>query len=126
MLPTELLNTPYLNLGTYRKSGVQVNTPVWFAHDGEQLFVLSAGEAGKIKRLRNSSRCRIAACNYSGKLTGPWHQSQAFLMAENEIPIAHRLFVKKYGWQMKIFDLFSRIGGRYHKRAYIRICPHTP
>ena len=121
MLPAELLDSPYLNLATFRKSGVAVETPVWFAHDGELLYVLSAGNAGKIKRLRNSSRARVANCRFNGELLGPWHEAEARLLSPGEILDAHRLFRRKYGWQMRSFDFFSRLGGRYDKRAYIAL-----
>lgn len=121
MIPAELLQTPYLSLATFRKSGVAVATPVWFAHDGQHLFVLSAGEAGKVKRLRNSPRARVAQCTYKGDLLGNWHEAEAKLLTSAEIPAAHALFTRKYGWQMRSFDFFSRLGGRYHKRAYLKI-----
>ncbi len=46
----------YINLATYRRSGVAVETPVWFAKDSGRFYVFSAGNAGKVKRLRSSSR----------------------------------------------------------------------
>jgi PPOX class probable F420-dependent enzyme len=121
MIPPELLQSPYLSLATFRKSGAAVATPVWFAHDGQHLYVLSAGEAGKIKRLRNSPRARVARCTYKGDLLDPWHDAEASLLTRAEVPAAHSLFVKKYGWQMRSFDFFSRLGGRYDKRAYLKI-----
>ncbi|MCC7245880.1 MAG: hypothetical protein IT269_09385, partial [Saprospiraceae bacterium] len=45
----------YLNLGTFRKTGARVETPVWFAEDNGYFYVLSNNQAGKIKRLKNSS-----------------------------------------------------------------------
>lgn len=121
MIPPELLQTPYLNLATFRLNGVAVETPVWFAHDGKQLFVLSAGNAGKVKRLRNSPRARVAHCTYKGSLLGSWHEAEARLLSPAEVPATHELFVQKYGWQMRSFDFFSRLGGRYHKRTYLQI-----
>ena len=44
----------YFSLATFRKSGVAVETPVWFAGDKQTYYVFSAGQAGKVKRLRNS------------------------------------------------------------------------
>ena len=39
-----------------RRNGNAVETPVWFAEHAGKLYVFSAGDAGKVKRLRNSPR----------------------------------------------------------------------
>src|SRR5262249_12572995 len=56
----------YLSLATFRSSGAEVRTPVWFASFGGKLYVFSAGDAGKVKRLRRSSRARLAPCDARG------------------------------------------------------------
>lgn len=122
MIPQAFLDANYLNLVTFRKSGDAVKTPVWFCHDDTNLYILSAGEAGKVKRLRNSSRAEIAPCTYSGKVTGEWIPATATLISEpEEIKHALQCFDKKYGWQMRSFNFFSSLGGRINKRAYIRV-----
>ncbi|HEV2057076.1 MAG TPA: pyridoxamine 5'-phosphate oxidase family protein [Methylomirabilota bacterium] len=45
----------YLSLATFRKSGIKVATPVWLAAADGKLHVFTAGESGKVKRLRHSS-----------------------------------------------------------------------
>ena len=46
----------YLNLESYRKTGAAVATPVWFADDGNELYIYSLADAGKVKRIRNNPR----------------------------------------------------------------------
>lgn len=112
----------YLNLGTFRKTGVRVDTPVWFASDGNMLYVLSNGQAGKIKRIRNSSRCEIAPCTMLGTLTGIWQASKAEIISDaDEILHAHMALKKKYGWQMTLLDSGAWIGGRIKQRTFIKI-----
>lgn len=113
----------YLNFGTFRKSGVMVQTPVWFAGGGGTYYAFSAGDAGKVKRLRNSDRARIAPCTVSGKLTGAWRDASAHIVSDNglEVATAYSALRGKYGWQMRLLDLFARLGGRYRRRAIIRI-----
>ena len=43
----------YINLGTQKRDGSFVNTPVWFAQEGEKnnYFIFSNNKAGKIKRI---------------------------------------------------------------------------
>jgi PPOX class probable F420-dependent enzyme len=118
----------YLNFSTRKKSGEWVNTPVWFAphpqrHPGSY-FVFSAGGAGKVKRLRNFSDCRVAACTATGTLTGPWREMRAYVLeATQDEAMALEALRDKYGWQMKIGDLSSRLTGKMARRAYIRIDP---
>ena len=112
----------YLNLGTYRKSGRIVETPVWFAEVGEAFYVFSEGKAGKVKRLRNSSRARIAPCDMRGKVLGPWVDATAVIVEDSaEIGRAHSALRRKYGWQMWLADVLSGLTGRKRKRAYIAI-----
>lgn len=112
----------YLNLLTFRKNGAEVPTPVWFATHRGFFYVFSAGEAGKVKRLRNSPRARVAPCDVRGKLRGDWVDAEAFLVEDPvEIAAAHQALRDKYGWQMCLLDVMSRLGGRYDSRAFIRV-----
>ena len=52
MTAAELDRHRYVRVLTYRRDGREVATPVWFAASGGKLYVFSAGEAGKVKRLR--------------------------------------------------------------------------
>ncbi len=118
----ELEGHLYLSLATFRKSGVAVETPVWFAESDGKLYVFSAGDAGKIKRLRNSPRARVAACDVRGKLRGDWIDATATITRDsNTVEAAYVSFREKYGLQIRIADLFSKLSGRYDKREMIEI-----
>lgn len=116
----------YISLATRKRSGDWVETPVWFAPDGDSYYVFSAGDAGKVKRLRNFSECRIAPCTVSGTLTGDWVNASAYLLqTPEEAATALAALRRKYGWQMRLTDLLSRLSGKMGRRAYIRIDPQT-
>lgn len=115
-------NAQYLNLGTFRKNGCRVETPVWFAEQDGCFFVLSNNQAGKVKRLRNSARCEITPCTMTGTPTGSWQASEAWLIEDaREIQLAHQALVNKYGWQMRMLDAGAWLGGRIRQRSFIRI-----
>ena len=121
-MATTLKTARYLNLATFRRNGDAVNTPVWFAERNGAYYVFSTGEAGKVKRLRNSSRARIAPCDMRGKLLGEWAEAHAVVVKEAaERDAAYRALRDKYGWQMGLLDFFSRLGGKIDQRAVIRI-----
>ena len=114
----------YISFSTRKKSGDWVATPVWFAPANGSSYVFSAGNAGKIKRLRNFSESRIAPCTFSGTVTGAWSDTQAVVLeGEDDCKIALKALHDKYGWQMLMSDILSKITGKMGRRAYIRIDP---
>jgi PPOX class probable F420-dependent enzyme len=120
--PLPLQGHRYLSLATFRKSGKKVATPVWFAADGGSLWVFTAGESGKVKRLRNSSRAEVAPCDLRGGLQGDWIHATATLVDDDPTQArAYRALRAKYGWQMWLTDLGARLTGKIGKRAVIEV-----
>src|ERR1700736_4936526 len=112
----------YVALATFRRSGAEVRTPVWFAAMDGKLYVFSAGDAGKVKRLRHSLRARIAPSDARGNVRGEWWDAEARVVAEPRvIERAHAAMRAKYGWQARVGALFSRLTGRLPRRAWIEI-----
>ena len=70
-IPKEIRGQKYISLATFRKNGLVVNTPVWFAEQGEKLYVMTRSDSGKYKRIRNNPQIKVAACTMGGKITGP-------------------------------------------------------
>lgn len=121
-IPPDLDGAQYLSLATYRRSGAAVATPVWAAPTNGSFYVFSAGEAGKIKRIRNSDRARVAKCDARGRLQGDWYDARAAIVSDvDEIRDALASLRKKYGWQMWLLDCGSRLSGKFDERAYIRV-----
>jgi PPOX class probable F420-dependent enzyme len=112
----------YLTLATFRRTGAEVRTPVWFAAVAGKIYVFTAGESGKVKRLRGSSRARVAPSDMRGRVHGEWWDVAARIVTEpGVIERAHAALRAKYGWQMRLGDLFSRLTGRIRRRAWIEI-----
>jgi uncharacterized protein len=112
----------YVALATFRRSGAEVRTPVWFAAMDGKLYVFTAGDSGKVKRLRHSSRARIASSDARGNVRGEWWDAEARVVGEPRvIERAHAAMRAKYGWQAQVGDLFSRLTGRLPRRAWIEI-----
>jgi hypothetical protein len=119
---SDLAAARYLSLATFRKNGNAVATPVWFAADGGKLYAFTAGDSGKVKRLRNSSRARVAPCTVRGNLLGDWQDAQARIATDAAtVERAYRALRDKYGLQMWLTDLSSRLTGRYSRRAVLEI-----
>lgn len=121
-LPDALLDAEYLNLATFRKNGAKVATPIWAAPAGTAFYAFSEGKAGKVKRLKNSSKAQVAPCTVSGKSLGTWQDAQAFIVDDTqEIATAYQALKAKYGWKVSALNALAKIGGKYKKRAILRI-----
>jgi len=112
----------YMSLATFRGNGTEVATPVWFAAAEGRLYVVTAGESGKVKRLRRFSRARLAPSDARGRVRGEWREGTARILTEpRAIDRAHAALRTKYGWQVWLADALSRLTGRIHRRAWIEI-----
>ena len=120
--PERLDREPYINLATFRRSGVAVRTPVWFARSGERFYAFSEAKAGKVKRLRNDPRIEVAPCSVRGRVTGEWIPGRARRVDDAAtVERAYAALRSKYGWQMRLADFFSRLSGRYDQRAVLEL-----
>ncbi len=84
----------YISLETFRKTGVGVRTPVWFAADPaapDIFYLYSAADAGKVKRIRNNPHVRVAPCDIRGNLRGAWVDGQAHIIEGGEANKAQEL-----------------------------------
>jgi len=121
---SDLDREAYISLATFRRDGRAVQTPVWFARHGERLYVFSEGDAGKVKRLRNGPRARVAACNVVGRLRGDWIEARGCVVDDpKRVSAAYAALRAKYGWQMTMVDFWSRLAGRYDARAIVELEP---
>ena len=122
-----LTGEKYVNLATFRKNGTAVETPVWFAAMDGRYYVFSGARTGKVKRLRNSPCVRVAACGSRGHVHGAWFDAKAFIVDDGDIERhAYAALREKYGWQMRLTNLASRLSGRIHKRVLFEIRPASP
>jgi uncharacterized protein len=118
----------YLNLETLRKNGTSVRTPVWFAADpasdirtrDAKLYIYTIENTGKVKRVRNNPRVRIAPCDRSGGLQGEWIDASAKVAEGTEAARGLKLLSQKY-FLKRVFDLFAVF--RRAKRDVLVISP---
>jgi hypothetical protein len=125
MTPHELAREPYVNLVTFKKSGEEAKTPIWFAADPKdprRLWMYTNGKSWKVKRIRRSPRARVAACSARGKVHGPWLEASARIETdEQKIARAFDLLVGKYGWQARLLLIAARIGGTWKDRTVLEV-----
>jgi len=101
-IPAEIRGQRYLSLATFRKTGVPVYTPVWFAEEGDKLYVMTNAKLGKVKRIRNNPQVKIAPCTIRGKITGPEFPASARILPNNEDAARARQAIKDKYWLARL------------------------
>ena len=118
----------YLNLETFKKNGMGVKTPVWFAagpsvsldSNEAKLYVYTIGVSGKVKRIRNNPRVKIAPCDMRGKVLGEWVEARAEIVTGEEDARGTQLLKKKYFPWKQLLDFFAKFRSRNHTVFVLR------
>jgi uncharacterized protein len=100
-IPPEISGQKYILLTTFRKNGTGVPTPVWFGEDASKLYVMTRGDMGKTKRIRNNTSVRVTPCSVRGKITGPEFGASARILPASDHAHARQTINRKY-WLARI------------------------
>jgi PPOX class probable F420-dependent enzyme len=108
----------YLNIETFKKNGIGVKTPVWFAQEAGALYIWTDSSSGKSKRIRNNAGVNIAPSKVDGTVTGNWIAALAMLDGSAAaLRYIKSLMSRKYGVLFTLFELM----GRLRKSQYVVI-----
>ncbi len=105
----------HISIETYRKTGDPVRTPVWFVEENGELFVRTDSDTGKIKRIRNNPKVRVATSNMRGTFKGSWVEGEARIIDPESSKHVFSLLRKKYGIPYRLIrftERFSRSKSR--------------
>ncbi|MFN3335413.1 MAG: PPOX class F420-dependent oxidoreductase, partial [Caldilinea sp.] len=113
-------NPTYIALETFRKNGEGVITPVWVAAENDKLYVWTLDNSGKVKRIRNNGRVRLAISDARGAPKSEWVEAQARVLDDPaEDQKQQQRLAKKYGWQFHLFNLMGRFSR--NKAAHVAL-----
>jgi PPOX class probable F420-dependent enzyme len=115
-IPDAIHGQKYISLATFRKTGVPVYTPIWFAEDDGKLCFMTNSKLGKVKRLRNNAQVKIAPCTIRGKITGPEFAAEARILPQSDAARVRRAIEAKY-WLARVPFLWRNTD------TYIEITP---
>jgi uncharacterized protein len=105
----QLFAENYVMLTTFRKSGEAVSTPIWAAGDDDELVMWTVRDSGKVKRIRNSGRVEIQACDVRGKNThGPKVAGEARLLDGPDLGRVRKAIGRKYSLLGRTMMFFGR------------------
>ena len=69
----------------------------------------TVGDSGKVKRIRNNGRVRIAASDSRGNPKSDWVEAQARVLdGQADEHTQQQRLAAKYGWQFHMFNLMNR------------------
>ena len=102
---SHLRSHKYIDLVTFRKNGIGVHTPVWFAGDDDRLYVFSNPKSGKLKRIRNNPRVEIAPCTMRGKALGAYVPATGRVAGDRN---AARAAIRGKYWMARIPFIWSK------------------
>jgi uncharacterized protein len=117
-VPSEIHGQKYISLATFRKTGVAVRTPVWFAEENGRLYFMTSSKLGKYKRIRNNPKASIASCTIRGRIIGPEFPATVRILRPDEFQRARQLINSKY-WLARIPFLWRNTD------AYLEITPDS-
>ena len=115
-IPAEIRGQRYISLATFRKNGVAVYTPIWFAEDNNKLYLMTSSKTGKYKRIRNHPQVKIAPCTIRGKITGPEFPATARFLPPEDSAQVRQLIRQKY-WLARVPFLWR------NSNTFIEITP---
>ena len=102
-------NQKYLNLESFKRDGMPVQTPLWFAEDHGVLYIYTLVNAWKVKRIRRNPRVRIVPCTMRGKVIGQWVNAAVQIVDAATAKHGHALLLQKYGWMKRVGNIFSEL-----------------
>jgi uncharacterized protein len=115
-VPSAIHGKRYLSLATFRKTGVAVWTPIWFAEDADKIYFMTNAKLGKVKRIRNNPKVKIAPCTISGRITGPESSGTARILPPEDAARVRRAIKAKY-WLARVPFLWR------NSNTYVEITP---
>ena len=115
-IPAAIHGQKYISLATFRKTGVAVPPPIWFAEEGDKLVFMTNSKLGKVKRIRNNAQVKIAPCTIRGKITGPEFAATARILPNDNAARVRRAIEAKY-WLARVPFLWRNTD------TYVEITP---
>lgn len=113
MQPTfaDLAGSQYVLLTTFTKDGRAKPTPIWAAADGDRLLVITQETSWKVKRIRNTPRVTLAACDLRGRPKSEAVDATATVLDKSHNGAVYDAIAKRYGVIGWVFNFFSKLRG---------------
>jgi uncharacterized protein len=119
----DVANAQYVLLTTFTKDGRPKPTPIWAAHDGDRLVVITQAKSWKVKRIRNTPRVTLAACDMRGNPKGEAIEATAAVLDNSQTGAVYDAIGREYGLIGRVFNLFSKLRGGMQNNVGLELRP---
>lgn len=104
--PEELHDTRYALLRSFRRDGSAVDTPIWFALDGDTV-VFRTKIGPKTRRVALRPDVVLVPCDYRGRRrpSAAPVAGHATILSGDEAEAANRILRARYGWQWTVIPM---------------------
>ncbi|MFY9916827.1 MAG: PPOX class F420-dependent oxidoreductase [Mycobacterium sp.] len=117
----DVAKSEYVLLTTFTKDGRPKPTAIWAAPRGDGLVVITQEKSWKVKRIRNTPRVTIAACDMRGNPKGEAVEATASILDKSANGATYDAISKRYGLVGKTFNLFSKLRGGMKNNVSIEL-----
>ncbi|WP_019970183.1 PPOX class F420-dependent oxidoreductase [Mycobacterium sp. 141] len=117
----DVAKAKYVLLTTFTKDGRPKPTPIWAAPSGDRLLVITQADSWKVKRIRNTPRVTLAACDMRGNPESEPVEAQAVILDQARNGEVYDAIGKRYGLIGKAFNLFSKLRGGMQRNVGLEL-----
>jgi uncharacterized protein len=117
----DVAKSEYILLTTFTKDGRPKPTAIWAAPQGDGLVVITQETSWKVKRIRNTPRVTLAACDMRGNPKGEAVEAIATILDKSANDTTYDAIGKRYGLVGKTFNFFSKLRGGLKNNVSIEL-----
>jgi PPOX class probable F420-dependent enzyme len=117
----DVAKSEYILLTTFTKDGRAKPTAIWAASDGDRLVVITQETSWKVKRIRNTPRVTVAACDMRGNPKSEAVEAIAAILDKSANGATYDAIGKRYGLLGKTFNVFSKLRGGMKNNVTIEL-----
>ena len=117
----DVAKSDYILLTTFTKDGKPKPTAIWAPPDGDRLVVITEEKSWKVKRIRNTPRVTVAACDMRGNPKSEAVEATATILDKSANGATYDAIAKRYGLIGKTFRFFSKLRGGMEKNVTIEL-----
>ena len=113
----------FVSVSTFKRSGAEVATPLWFGWTDRGIVIVTPANAGKVKRIRHDKRATVAPCRSQGRLTGSSAEARARILQEPETRAAAMAIARRYPVPLFLLERTMRRRGGGAAPVYVELTP---
>jgi PPOX class probable F420-dependent enzyme len=110
-------------LTSFTEDGRPKPTPAWAMPDGGGLRVITEAKSWKVKRIRNTERVTLAACDMRGTPKSEPVEATATILDKSHNADIFAGIGKRYGLLGKLFSFFSKLRGGMDNNLGLELKP---